>query len=428
MQKRKYIFFILILALVISCSKKKIVVGLTDKEATSNVASFNEDSKELSKIIETINIIDKSYVGEKVTKDKLYEEAIRGIVKGLNDPYSEYFNKEELESFNEQIDSKYVGVGMSIKKEKGEYLEVISPFIGSPSFKAGIQIGDKITKIDGNDVRELNSSETSQMLRGKKGTKVTVEVLRKNGQIEEITLVRNEIVLENLEYKMLENSIGYISLINFSKNVGDEVLKAVKDLKSKGMKKLIFDLRTNPGGSLKEAVDIASIFTDKELMVTLRYKKGSQEFTRTLEYLGDYPMVILTNNGSASASEIVTGILKDYNRATIIGEKTYGKGVAQTLMMFKTGDGIKLTTAKYETPKKEDINKKGIQPDIEVKMNPLLAIKGYANETKEAKENRQKEVYSILEKIEGSEKAKKIINNGDIQLKEAIKFLNKVGK
>lgn len=315
---------------------------------------------------------------------------------------------------------------MSIKKEKGQYLEVVSPFIGSPAYKAGILIGDKITKIDGQDTKPLTSIETSKKLKGKKGTKVEVEVLRKiSNKLETIILVRDDIKLENVEKKMITNDIGYISLLEFGTNTGKEIEEAVKFLKENGMKKLILDLRTNPGGSLNEAVDIASLFTKEELMVTLNYKNDKKvSFKRTLNYLGNFEMVILVNNGSASASEIVTGILKDYKRATIIGEKTYGKGVAQSIFRFRTGDAVKLTTAKYETPKNNNINKVGIEPDIRIPMNILIVSKGYANETEEAKKNRRDEIYKILEKVEGKQKALDIIKNGDIQLKAAIDFLN----
>lgn len=395
--------------------------------STKKIANYSLDKKELSKIVETINVIDQVFVGEKeIDKNILYEEAIRGMIKSLDDPYSEYYNEEELKSLDEQIDGEYSGVGMSIKKEKGQYLEVVSPFIGGPAYKAGILIGDKITKIDGQDTKPLTSIETSKKLKGKKGTKVEVEILRKiNNKLETLVLVRDDIKLENVETKMITNDIGYISLLEFGTNTGKEIDKSVKSLKEKGMKKLILDLRTNPGGSLNEAIDIASLFTKEELMVILNYKNNKKvEFKRTLNYLGDFEMVILVNNGSASASEIVTGILKDYKRATIIGEKTYGKGVAQSIFRFKTGDAVKLTTAKYETPKNNNINKVGISPDIRIPMNMLIVSKGYANETEEAKKNRQDEIYKILEKVEGKKKALDIVKNGDIQLKAAIDFLN----
>lgn len=400
-----------------------------EEKGTIKKASF-KDVAELQKIIETINLVDDVWVGDKKISIKdQYDAALRGIMANLDDPYSEYLTQEEYKDMNENLDGVYSGVGMSIRKQKGEYMEVISPFIGSPAFKANIQIGDRVTKVNGKDIRDLSAVETSKMLKGPKGTVVEVEIIRKNlKEPLKIKLVRDNIKLDNVEYKMLSDGIGYISLLQFGNGVADEVEQAVNNLKAKGMKKLIFDLRTNPGGSLNEAVDLASIFTSERKMVSLKYKNGNENvYNRTKKQSYTGPMVVLVNGGSASASEIVTGILKDYKRATIMGEKTYGKGVAQNIIQFRTGDALKITIAKYSTPKNSDINKKGIKPDIEVKMESLLSSKGYANETKQALDNRMKEIKKVLIEIHGEEKAKKIIAQGDIQLKAAIKYL-KEGK
>ena len=390
------------------------------------VASF-KNINELSKIIETINLVDEIWVGDKkVSLEEHYQSALRGILANLDDPYSEYLNQEEYKDMNENLDGKYSGVGMSIRKQKGEMMEVISPFVGTPAFKAGIQIGDKISKIDGKSILDKTATETSKLLRGKKGTKVEVEIVRKGLKSSfKIVLVRDNIKLDNVEYKMLENNIGYISLLQFGNGIADEIEKAILDLEKKGMKKLILDLRTNPGGVIDEAVDLASLFTKEEKMVSLKYKnKEEKVYNRTKKQIFTGDMVILTNKGSASASEILTGILKDYKRATVIGEKTYGKGVAQSIIPFKTGDALKVTIAKYSTPKNDDINKKGIEPNIYKKMDALLSTKGYANETEKAKENRLKEIEKMLVEIHGEEKAKALIQEGDVQLKAAIDFLN----
>lgn len=382
----------------------------------------------LNKIFETVDKINKEWVGEKeLKKEELYEAAIKGIVKSLDDPYSEYLTKKELTMFNEDIDRSYVGVGISIKKEKGNYLEVISPFIGSPAFKAGIQIGDIMTKINDIDIIDLDSLETSKMLRGDENTTVKVEIVRKG--IKEplfFVLKREKIKLENIESKMIdeENKIGYISLLNFGSESGKEIKEALIKLINDGMKKLILDLRTNPGGSVSEAVEISSFFVKEDLIVTLNAKYQKKEYTRKGDVIFNGDMVVLVNKGSASASEIVTGVLKDYKRATIIGEKTFGKGVAQKVSNYRNAeDALKLTIAQYSTPKNNNINKNGIKPDIYVKMNSLLSEKGYSFETDLAKENRKKEIEKILVEIEGKEKAKQILEKGDIQLKTAINFL-----
>lgn len=401
-----------------------------NKEQVKNTQRANAvvDLKEINKIIYTINNINQYWVGtEKVDKDSLYKAALEGMLKSLKDPYSEYLSEKELKELFEGMDGVYVGVGMSIRKEKGDYMEVISPFIGTPAFKAGIQIGDIITKIDGEDIIDLTATESSLKLKGKENTKVTIEVFRKGlKEPLNITLKRAVIKLDNVEYKMLENNIGYISLLNFGENVANEIQDALLKLKEKGMKKLILDLRTNPGGSLSEAVSISSLFVKEDLIASLKYKDGrKQEYKRDREQIYEGDMIVLINKGSASASEILSGVLKDYKRATLIGEKTYGKGVAQNIIRFNNDkDAIKLTIAEFATPKNHNIHKNGIKPDIYIKLNPLISDKGYSSETKEAKENRQKEIYKLLVEIEGEEKAKKIVKEGDRQLKAAIDFLN----
>ena len=387
------------------------------------------DLKNINKLIQTVNYINERWVGNVDTsKDKLYEAALRGMVKSLEDPYSEYLTAKELQDLNEGMDGVYGGVGMSIRKEKGDYMEVISPFVGTPAFRAGIQIGDIITQIDGEDTLNLTATEMSKKLKGEPGTKVKVEIYRKGMKIPlEITLTREIIKLENVEYKVIdkENKIGYISLLNFGSKTGPEIKNALIELEKQGVEKLIFDLRTNPGGSLQEAIEIASQFVSEDLIVTLKTKSGNnKEYKRVGEQIFKGPMAVLVNRGSASASEIVTGVLKDYKRATIIGEKTFGKGVAQGIYNYPgSDDAIKLTIAEYATPKNNNINKNGIEPDIYINMNNLLSTKGYSSETKEALENREKEIKKLLVESEGEKKAEEIIKKGDVQLKAAIDVL-----
>ena len=387
------------------------------------------DLKNINKLIQTVNYINERWVGNVDTsKDKLYEAALRGMVKSLEDPYSEYLTAKELQDLNEGMDGVYGGVGMSIRKEKGDYMEVISPFVGTPAFRAGIQIGDIITQIDGEDTLNLTATEMSKKLKGEPGTKVKVEIYRKGMKKPlEITLTREIIKLENVEYKVIdkENKIGYISLLNFGSKTGPEIKNALIELEKQGVEKLIFDLRTNPGGSLQEAIEIASQVVSEDIIVTLKTKSGNnKEYKRVGEQIFKGPMAVLVNRGSASASEIVTGVLKDYKRATIIGEKTFGKGVAQGIYNYPgSDDAIKLTIAEYATPKNNNINKNGIEPDIYINMNNLLSTKGYSSETKEALENREKEIKKLLVESEGEKKAEEIIKKGDVQLKAAIDVL-----
>ena len=420
------IFGLILVSVPLFCATTIIKTARNDKNES---AGYTKDTTELNRIVDVINIIENRYVGKEATpsKEELYKGAVAGVINKLNDPYSEYLSKEDLANFSEEMDGEYVGVGMTINKKKGEALEVVSPFIGSPAEKVGIKIGDKITKVDDKDILSLTAADTVKMLKGKEGTKVNVEVVR-SGKKEPLkfTMTRAKIKLEMVESKMLDNSIGYVSLLRFGNNVGEEVQKAIKNLQAKGMKGLILDLRLNPGGSLQEAQDISSLLVKENLIVSLKYKDGQErKYNRTLKNMGDFPLVVLINKGSASASEIVTGAIKDYKRGTIIGEKTFGKGIVQQIIPLRTNDAIKLTIAQYFTPKGNYIHEKGIEPDIKVEMEELLTLKGYANDSEQARKNREKEVEEILVKDKGAEEAKKIIAAGDVQLKRAIEEMNK---
>jgi len=404
MKRNKIVQAVLGLVLVSMPLFAATTIIKTSRNDKNTSAGYSKDATELNRIVDVINIIENNYVGKEETpsKKELYEGAVAGVVNRLKDPYSEYLTKADLADFSEDMEGEYVGVGMSISKKKGESLEVISPFIG-------------------------RANETVKLLKGKEGTKVDVEVVRE-GKKEpmKFTLTRAKIKLEMVESKMLENNIGYVSLLRFGNHVGAEVEKAIKDLQSKGMKGLILDLRSNPGGSLQEAQDISSLFVKEDLIVYLKYKNGQQRnYNRTSKNLGNFPLIVLTNKASASASEIVTGAIKDYKRGTIIGEKTFGKGIVQQVIPLRTEDAIKLTIAQYFTPKGNYIHEKGIEPDIEVKMEELLALKGYANDSEQARKNREKEIEDIIIKDKGKEEAAKIISAGDVQLKRAIEEMNK---
>ena len=440
MKNKKYLLTIIILGILLSltvlCSttaakKTAAPAPAANTETvpvTNDPAGYFKDAGNLNKITDIINIIQQRFVGKKSpSKQELYEAAMTGIVNGLDDPYSEYLTKKDLESFTEDLDGEYVGVGMSIDKRKDAPLVVVSPFIGSPAAKAGIKIGDKIIKIDGKDILPLNANETVNMLKGKQGTKVEVEIVREGKKDPfKVTLIRDNIKLEMVESRMLENKIGYVSLLKFGNHTGEEIRKHVEDLQTQGMKGLILDLRSNPGGSLKEAQDISSLFITQDMVVYLKYKNGQEtKYNRTMKNLGNFPMIVLVNGGSASASEIVTGALKDYKRATIIGQKTFGKGIVQEVMPLNDGDALKLTIAQYFTPNGNYIHEKGIEPDIKVDMEEVLSIKGYANDSEEAKQNRMKEIRTYLEKEKGKEETDKIISAGDVQLKRAIEEMDK---
>ena len=439
MKNKKYVLLTAIMAILLSlpilCSTTaaKKTDTKTDnttqqQTAVSEPAGYFKDSGNLNKLTNMINIIQQKFVGKKnPTKQELYEYAMTGLVNGLDDPYSEYLTKKDLESFTEDLDGEYVGVGMSIDKKKDAPLVVVSPFVGSPAAKAGMKIGDKVTKVDKTDIIPLNATETVNLLKGKQGTKVDVEVVREGVKNPfTVTIIRDTIKLEMVESKMLPDQIGYVSLLKFGNHTGAELKKHIEQLQAQGMKGLILDLRSNPGGSLKEAQDISSLFITQDLVVYLKYKNGQEtRYNRTMPSLGNFPLIILVNGGSASASEIVTGAIKDYKRGTIIGQKTFGKGIVQEVIPLEGGDAIKLTVAQYFTPNGNYIHEKGIEPDIKVDMEEVLSIKGYANDSEEARENRMKEIRTYLEKEKGKEETDKIISAGDVQLKRATEEMEK---
>ena len=429
MKKNKKLYltigFILI-SIPLLCASPLIKSSQNNK---NEAAGYTKDIAELTRIVDVINIIENRFVGKEDTpsKEELYKASITGIINKLDDPYSEYLSTEDLKEFSEDLEGEYVGVGMAVQKKKGEPMEVTSPFVGSPAEKVGIRIKDKIIKVDGKDILPLTATETTKILKGKENTKVEIEITRE-GQKNPIkfTVTRAKIKLEMVESKMFDNKIGYVSLLRFGNNVGDEVQKSIVNLQSQGMKGLILDLRLNPGGSLQEAQDISSLFVKDDLIVSLKYKNGQeQKYMRTKNYLGNFPLVVLINKGSASASEIVTGVIKDYKRGTVIGETTFGKGIVQQVIPLRSNDAIKLTIAQYFTPKGNYIHGKGIEPDIKVPMEELIALKGYTNESEEAKSIRKKELEDILLKDKGKEEADKIIANGDVQLKRAIEEISK---
>ena len=439
MKNKKYVLLTAIMAILLSlpilCSTTaaKKTDTKTDnttqqQTAVSEPAGYFKDSGNLNKLTNMINIIQQKFVGKKnPTKQELYEYAMTGLVNGLDDPYSEYLTKKDLESFTEDLDGEYVGVGMSIDKKKDAPLVVVSPFVGSPAAKAGMKIGDKVTKVDKTDIIPLNATETVNLLKGKQGTKVDVEVVREGVKNPfTVTIVRDTIKLEMVESKMLQDQIVYVSLLKFGNHTGAELKKHIEQLQAQGMKGLILDLRSNPGGSLKEAQDISSLFLTQDLVVYLKYKNGQEtRYNRTMPNLGNFPLIVLVNGGSASASEIVTGAIKDYKRGTVIGQKTFGKGIVQEVIPLEGGDAIKQTVAQYFTPNGNYIHEKGIEPDIKVDMEEVLSIKGYANDSEEARENRMKEIRTYLEKEKGKEETDKIISAGDVQLKRATEEMEK---
>lgn len=386
---------------------------------------FLSNIRELKELSDIMDIINENYVGEKqVDKKELMQGAIKGMIEALDDPHSNYFTKTELESFKEDIKGTYVGVGMVVQKRPNEALTVVSPIEDGPAFKAGVKPKDKIIAIDGESVYKLTSEESVKKLKGEPNTKVKVTVLRdKAKEPKDIEITRAVVELKYVKQRMLDNNIGYLRLTQFGENVYPDVRKALEELQKNGMKGLIFDLRSNPGGALDQSIKIASMFLKEGKVVSVKSKDGNEQVsTREGKYYGDFPLVVLINGGSASASEIVSGAIKDNKRGILVGEKTFGKGSVQTLIPLPDGDGMKLTIAKYYTPSGICIHGIGIEPDVKVeeKDGYMLFDSMVTNiDENESKENRKE----LIKEFKGEEAAKEFENHKDTQLDTAVGIL-----
>ncbi|WAM34602.1 S41 family peptidase [Caldicellulosiruptor morganii] len=321
------------------------------------------------KLSKVIGLLKKYYYEPKdITDQKLIDGAIDGIAASVNDPYTEYFTKKEFEEFMIQSKGTYFGIGVTI--EPGEhYIEVVNSFEGSPAYKAGIKPGDKIIRVNGISLTSKDIEKAVSLMRGPKGTPVTVTILREgNSKPVDLKILRDEIKIKTVSTRIFNNIIGYIKITNFDENTPQDFMDAYDKLKSSGCRALIIDLRFNPGGLLESVVDVASNFLKKgQLIVYLKDRYNNKQYFKSYKN-GDTvtPLVVLTNKYSASASEILAGCLKDQKRARIVGEKTFGKGVVQQIFELGDGSAIKITVSQYLLPSGSYIHKKGIKPDIQV--------------------------------------------------------------
>jgi carboxyl-terminal processing protease len=341
--------------------------------ATAGLAAVDSRSgPEFGKLVAIYQIVRTNYV-DKVDDDKLLEGAIQGMLASL-DPHSGYLDGSSLQRLETMIDGNYSGLGLSVVMEDGA-VKVISPFKGSPADKAGIKAGDYITHLDGALYFERDLDEAVQKMRGPAGSKIRLSIFRP-GRDEpfDVTVTRGVIELEPVTHE-LDGRVGVISVNEFSRDVGRDVNDAIRAMESKapgGLEGLVLDLRSNPGGSLDEAVALSDLFLEKGDIVSQRGRLASEnEFYRAESmFRGDaakgIPVVVLIDAGSASASEIVAGALQDHKRAVVMGERSFGKGSVQTLIQLDRTSAVKLTTARYYTPKGHSVQEGGIEPDIKV--------------------------------------------------------------
>ena len=342
----------------------------TDSEKTETLdMNLSQVKKKAGEIEELIN----AYYLDEIDGQKVEDTMYTGMVAGLEDPYSVYYSKEELESMEESISGAYSGIGATLTQDPdtGD-LSVVSCFDGTPAQEAGLQPGDVITGWNGNSVEGMELSELVSKIKTDPEEQLTLEIVR-DGETLEVELTRREVQIPTVEYEMLDDQIGYIRLVEFDEVTADQFKEALEDLENQNMKKLIIDVRNNPGGVLQVVCDMLDQLLPEGLIVYTEDKNGNRkEYTSDEEHQFTKPLAVLANENSASASEIFAGAIQDYGIGTIVGTTTFGKGIVQRTFYLSDGTGVKLTVAKYYTPKGHDIHKKGITPDVEIELDEEL--------------------------------------------------------
>lgn len=344
-----------------------LVSGVLIGKGWERTGHATESYEELKTFSEVLSQVQRNYVDETKVKD-LVQGAIRGMLSTL-DPHSAYMTPEMYKEMQVETKGEFGGVGIQIGVKENR-LAVIAPIDGTPAQRAGIKAGDYITKVNDESTKDLSLMDAVQKMRGPKGTKVNLTIQRDGSPDPlQFTLVRDTIKIESVKSKVLDN-IGYVKLTQFQEATGRDLGKVLKQFKEQKLQATILDLRNNPGGLLTAAVEVSEQFLPSGKLVVYtkgRESKKDEWFAKGKDQMDDSPMIILVNEGSASASEIVAGALQDYGRAVIVGTTSFGKGSVQTILPLGDGSGLRLTTAKYYTPKGRSIQSTGITPDIVVK-------------------------------------------------------------
>lgn len=332
------------------------------------------DYKKIIKNIDELEKIINTYYLNKYSKKDLEEGIYKGIMESLKDPYSVYYDAKEFKALNEQTTGAFGGVGIQVSPTEDNYIEVISPLKDTPADKAGIRSGDIIMQINNQTYTGSQLEDAVKVMRGNPGEEVKLTILRGKGASRktlEFVVKREIIKMESVHAKMINDNIGYILLTGFQDETDEDFKSAIKDLKEKGAKKFILDLRNNPGGLLDVALSIADELMDKATVISVKDKNGNKEDYKTEDGSEKFELVTLINEGSASASEVLSAALKENGRSKIVGAKSYGKGIIQQIYPVNNinpGDGLKVTIAEFFTPNGNKIHGVGISPDYEIKI------------------------------------------------------------
>ena len=363
---------------------------ITDKynftgEDISSLINSDSSGDSLSKSINYIKVLLDKYYLKDVDEEKAKEGAIQGYVESLGDPYTQYIPKDEMEDYTVNLMGNYVGIGVYIAANtEKDVIQVLMPIKGGPAEEAGVLADDIIIAIDGVKYTGQEIDVAADKMKGEQGTTVKIEILR-NQETKIFEITRRKVITNPVEAEKLENNIGYIQVTSFDQETADGFKTKFEDLKKQGITSLIIDLRNNGGGLVEEALKMLDYIVPKgkELLITVN-KNNKEKVTKAEEdVLIDMPIVVLVNGNSASASEILAGALKDLNEATIVGTKTYGKGVIQQLLTLKDGSGLKITVEEYYTPNRNKIHNVGIEPNITVQLPETVISPLYVKENED---------------------------------------------
>ncbi len=356
-------------------------VGQTRRDTTGEVAggakvsgkdravpSYLNKDVDFSLFWDVWNRLKRDYITKDTPDTQLFYGALAGIVNSLGDPYTVFFNPEMSKQFDESLAGAFDGIGAEIGMKKNQ-LVVIAPLANTPAEHAGIKAGDYILAIDKKETTNMTVDTAVTLIRGKQGTKVTLTIFREGEKKErDVVITRDRISIPVVTSEIKDGNLGYIKISHFNEETSAAFRTAVQSMLGKGVRGIVVDLRNNPGGYLDMAVQISGYWIDGKTVVIEQYSgdKRDEYTAQTRPILADMPTVILVNEGSASASEIVAGALQDYGKATLVGKKTFGKGSVQDLQHLKDGSSLKITIAKWLTPKGRSIQDEGIVPDVEV--------------------------------------------------------------
>ena len=404
-----------------------LLLGVLIGKGWERTGHATETYEELKTFSEVLTQIQKHYVEEVKPKD-LVQGAIRGMLATL-DPHSAYMTPEMFKEIQVETKGEFGGVGIQIGI-KDNRLAVIAPIEGTPAQKAGIRAGDFITKVNEETTKDLTLMDAVQRMRGPKGTKVSLTIQR-DGTPDPLvfTLTRDIIKIESVKSKVLDNNIAYVRLTQFQESTARDLSRALKQFREQKLSSTILDLRNNPGGLLTSSVEVSEQFVGPgKLIVYIKGREGRKDeyLSRAKDQLEEYPMIVLVNEGSASASEIVAGALQDWGRAVVIGTTTFGKGSVQTILPLADGSGLRLTTALYYTPKGRSIQATGITPDIVVKPQPVTLAKAGEKEangkSQKPKETTQSSSVRTGEEVTPRSNAGPVEISGDTPLEEDVQL------